>query len=115
MWRGRCPSKGLVETPFLLCGEGGISPSGDCQKLRFCLTSHPSCYMVRRGRDSNPRGFHLAVFKTAALDHYATSPKVNEESRTTLLRSKVVMRPLLVFPKREKAEHSEGISCDLSE
>lgn len=30
--------------------------------------------MWRRGGDSNPRTFRLAVFKTAALVHYATSP-----------------------------------------
>lgn len=33
---------------------------------------------LRRGWDSNPRGFHLAVFKTAALVHYATPPQSGE-------------------------------------
>src|SRR5207344_2714195 len=35
----------------------------------------------RRGWDSNPRGFRPAVFKTAAINHSATSPSGNGSGR----------------------------------
>ena len=35
----------------------------------------------RRGRDSNPRSFHSTVFKTAAINHSATSPALEEHTR----------------------------------
>ncbi len=62
---------------FLSPGEEGrarlrwLRPTPDVTKS----SAHSAVQIWRRERDSNPRGFRLTVFKTAAFDRSAISPR----------------------------------------
>lgn len=49
-----------------------------------CLARWKTMTIWRRGRDSNPRSFHSAVFKTAALSRSATPPHIKSFIETII-------------------------------
>src|SRR5689334_15950742 len=86
--------KGRSGSPATLSacgGKGGIRTlEGDLSLLNRLAGGpvrplwHLPIETERRGRDSNPRSFRSAVFKTAAIDRSATSPCVRRSIASRL-------------------------------